>query len=107
MKKLIALTLILMATQLHAQLKPVAYTEGGQELNGFATIPVKALKNKPGILILPAWMGINDHSKEVAQKLAAQGYHTFIADIYGEGKYPANTKEAGQQAGYYNRSWLS
>jgi len=101
MKKLIALTLILMATQLHAQLKPVAYTEGGQELNGFATIPVKALKNKPGILILPAWMGINDHSKEVAQKLAAQGYHTFIADIYGEGKYPASTKEAGQQAGYY------
>ncbi|KGO86770.1 dienelactone hydrolase [Flavobacterium rivuli WB 3.3-2 = DSM 21788] len=101
MKKLIALTLIFMATQLQAQLKPVAYTEGGQKLNGFAATPAKALKNKPGILILPAWMGINTHSKEVATELSKLGYHAFVADIYGEGKYPKSTQEAGQQAGYY------
>ena len=101
MKKLIAFTLILMATQLQAQLKPVAYNEGGQKLIGFAATPAKALKNKPGILILPAWMGINTHSKEVAAELSKLGYHTFVADIYGEGKYPKSTQEAGQQAGYY------
>jgi len=101
MKKSIALILILMATQLNAQLKPVAYTEGGQQLKGFTAVPAKALKNKPGILILPAWMGINNHSKEVATQLSNLGYHAFIADIYGEGKYPNTTQEAGQLAGNY------
>ena len=118
MKKLIVLTLTLLAAQLNAQIKqeklqsltqqtpqpqllPVTYTEGGQNLNGFAAIPAKAKKNSPGILILPAWMGINNHSKEVATKLAKMGFHAFIADIYGEGKIPATTKEAGEQAGYY------
>jgi dienelactone hydrolase len=104
MKKLIALTLIFTAAQLSAQLKPVAYTESGQNLSGFIAVPAKPLKQKPGILILPAWLGINDHSKEVAQKLSAMGYHAFIADIYGEGKYPANTKEAGEQAGFYKKN---
>jgi len=101
MKKVIIFTITLMALQLQAQLKPVAYTEGSQTLNGFAAIPAKALKQKPGILILPAWMGINSHSKEVAQKLSSKGYYAFVADIYGEGKYPANTKEAGASAGFY------
>jgi len=101
MKKALIFTITLMALQLQAQLKPVAYSEGGQKLNGFAATPAKALKQKPGILILPAWLGINDHTKEVAQKLSAQGYHAFIADIYGEGKYPTNTKEAGAIAGSY------
>ena len=101
MKKLIGLTLIFMALQVQAQLKPVAYTEGGQKLNGFASVPAKALKSKPGILILPAWMGISNHSKEVANELSKLGYHAFIADIYGEGKYPKNQQEAGQQAGFY------
>lgn len=104
MKKLIALTLMLAAAQLSAQLKPVAYTEGGQKLNGFAAIPAKPLKQKPGVLILPAWLGINGHSKEVAQKLSALGYHAFVADIYGEGKYPSDTKQAGEQAGYYKKN---
>lgn len=104
MKKLIALTLMFTASHLSAQLKPVSYTEGGQKLNGFVATPAKPLRQKPGILILPAWLGINDHSKEVAQKLSALGYHAFVADIYGEGKYPAGPKEAGEQAGYYKKN---
>ncbi|MXN90529.1 dienelactone hydrolase family protein [Flavobacterium sp. Sd200] len=104
MKKFIAITLMFTASQLSAQLKAVSYSENGQKLNGFASVPAKSLKQKPGVLILPAWMGINNHSKEVAQKLSAMGYHAFIADIYGEGKYPATTKEAGEQSGYYKKN---
>jgi dienelactone hydrolase len=64
-----------------AQLKPVGYTDADQKLNGVAAIPSKSLKNKPGILILPAWKGIDNHARESATALAALGYHTFIADI--------------------------
>lgn len=101
MKTKIALLLTIMAFSANAQLKPVAYTDGTQKLNGFAAPPAKAVKQKPGILILPAWFGINEHSKEVAEKLAKEGHHAFIADIYGEGNYPKNAQDAGKQAGYY------
>ncbi|MFP9100224.1 dienelactone hydrolase family protein [Flavobacterium sp. RHBU_24] len=105
MKKLILLPIILMAVTLNAQLKPVAYTEGGQKLNGFIATPKKPLKQKPGIVVLPAWLGINEHSKEVAEKLAKDGYYAVVADIYGEGKYPQNTAEGGQQSGYYKKNY--
>ncbi|WP_116788728.1 dienelactone hydrolase family protein [Flavobacterium psychrotrophum] len=105
MKKLLLLPIILLAVSASAQLTPVAYNEGGQKLNGFSAVPAKPLNQKPGILILPAWLGINDHTKDVAGKLSKAGYHAFIADIYGEGKYPANTKEAGEQAGYYKTNY--
>lgn len=101
MKKIMLLPVLLIALQSFAQLAPVSYTEGGQKLSGFSGVPEKPSKLKAGILILPAWMGINSHSKEVAEKLSKKGFYTFVADIYGEGKYPADTKQAGEQAGYY------
>lgn len=99
------LILFFMAISANAQLKPVAYTDGSQKLNGFFIAPAKAKSQKPGILILPAWKGIGNHSKETAQKLASEGYYAFIADIYGEGHYPTNPKEAGEQSGYYKTNY--
>ncbi|RZJ24495.1 MAG: dienelactone hydrolase family protein, partial [Flavobacterium sp.] len=60
---------------------------------------------KAGILILPAWKGIDDHAKEVAQKLASEGYYTFVADIYGEGNYPKDASQAGERAGFYKKNY--
>ena len=99
--KFTAILFLFMAVQLNAQLKPVAYADGAQKLNGFAAQPGKPLKGNPGIVVLPAWKGINNHAKEVAEKLSGSGYHAFVADIYGEGNYPANPAEAGKQSGYY------
>ncbi|KOS05364.1 dienelactone hydrolase [Flavobacterium akiainvivens] len=104
MKLKFALVLALATFSMNAQLKSVAYTEGSQKLNGFSASPKKALKQKPGIVVLPAWMGINDHAKEVATKLSDMGYYAFVADIYGEGNYPANTQQAGEKAGYYKNN---
>ncbi|WP_395054356.1 dienelactone hydrolase family protein [Flavobacterium sp.] len=89
-----------------AQLKPVEYNDGEQKLSGLVTKPLKALKSKAGILILPAWMGIDDHSKEVAAELSNLGYYAFVADIYGVGNKPNNTSEAGKQAGFYKKNVL-
>ncbi|QEE50451.1 dienelactone hydrolase family protein [Flavobacterium alkalisoli] len=106
MKTIYLFIVLCMTTYTNAQLKPVAYNDGNQKLNGFAAVPAKPNKNnKPGILILPAWKGIGNHSKEVAKQLADMGYYAFIADIYGEGNYPTNTQEAGKQAGYYKNNY--
>ncbi len=86
------------------QLKAVDYKDGEQLLKGWSGKPEKILKNKPGVLILPAWMGIDDHAKESAVELSKLGYQTFVADIYGVGNMPTNFSEAGQKAGYYKKN---
>ncbi len=91
--------ILLFAVTASAQLKPIAYKDGAQKLNGFAISPSKA--KAPGVLVLPAWRGIDPHAKDSAEKLAKMGYHAFIADIYGEGNIPKDNKEAGEQSGKF------
>ena len=98
---LLSITIINNACTAQTSLKAVKYNDGKQILNVFSTTPESDKKNKPGILILPAWMGINEHAKKSAENLTKLGYYTFIADIYGEGNYPKNTNEAGEIATYY------
>ena len=88
-----------------AQLKPLQYKDGNQVLNGFSIKPSKKSKQKPGILILPAWMGIDKLSKDTAENLSKMGYYAFVADIYGEGNYPKDYKQAGQNAGFYKTNF--
>lgn len=105
MRKAFTLLLLACLTIASAQeLKKVAYADGAQKLNGMAMAPQNGKSSKPGVLILPAWFGIQSHEKDVAQKLSAMGYHVFIADIYGEGNYPKDNAEAGKQAGYYKKN---
>ena len=106
MKNTILMLLTFFAIQnTHAQLKHITYSDGNQKLNGFGIPAKKSSKSKPGILILPAWKGIDQHSKDVAEQLSELNYTVFIADIYGEGNYPKNLQEAGQQSGYYKTNF--
>lgn len=82
-------------------LKPIKYADNKQVLNGFLSLPKKPINNNAGVLILPAWKGIDAHAKKSAEDLTKLGYYTFVADIYGEGNVPTNTNEAGERAGYY------
>ncbi len=97
--------LLIVSTISMAQLIPTDYKDEEQLLNGFQIAPKKINKEKPGILILPAWKGIDSISKDVAQNLSKLGYYAFIADIYGKGNYPKDNKEAGEQAGYYKKNY--
>jgi dienelactone hydrolase len=107
MKKstLLFLVIILSLGTMNAQLKTVKYNDGSQVLNGLSIKTVKKSNQNPGILLLPAWLGIDNASKEIAEKLSKLGYTVFIADIYGEGNYPKNTSEAGKQAGFYKKDY--
>lgn len=108
MKTLITSILLLMVSlTANAQLKPIAYADGDQKLEGLLAQPKKELKNKAGVLLLPAWMGIEHNAKENATELAKLGYITFVADIYGIDQRPKDTKEAGQKAGYYKNNYVA
>lgn len=83
-----------------AQGQEIAYKHGDTNLKGFLAKP-KQKDKQPGIVVLHAWMGITDHEKETAKRLADKGYVAFAADVYGENIRPANPQEAGKQSGYF------
>lgn len=100
-------TLILaaIATTTFAQGTDVSYTDKNAKLKGYFVKSATAKGKAPGILILPAWMGIDQHSKDDAKRLSDMGYHAFVADIYGENERPKDAQEAGKKAGYYKTNY--
>jgi dienelactone hydrolase len=98
---------ILLMVSFHsfAQMLTVNYKDEDKALTGFGYKPKEVTKDNSGVLILPAWMGIDEHSKESASELAKLGYYTFVADIYGVDNRPKNTAEAGKNAGFYKKNY--
>jgi dienelactone hydrolase len=93
---LFALTMISSQAQ-----QAVSYNDENQKLEGIVSVPEKKIVNGNAVLLLPAWMGIDNNAKENAAELAKLGYLIFVADIYGVDKRPTNPSEAGKLAGYY------
>ena len=96
------LTLVLFSVSAQ-QLKPVIYTDGKQKLNGLVTSNTG--KKLQGVLILPAWKGIDQEAKQAALDLEKEGYIAFIADIYGEGNVPTDNAAAAKIASQYKQDY--
>lgn len=104
MKQLFLIFALALGTIAQAQLTPVAYKDGGQKLTGQLARPASG-QSKSGVLILPAWKGIDEHAKNTALKLSELGYYVFIADIYGEGNYPKDDKQAAEKSGLFKKNF--
>lgn len=103
MNKLFLSIFLLSAGIANAQLKTVEYADGSQKLRGMVT--ANTGKKLPGVLILPAWKGIDEEAKTAALELQQQGYMAFIADIYGEGNIPKDNAAAAQLSGKYKQDY--
>ncbi|MDB4977785.1 MAG: dienelactone hydrolase [Myxococcaceae bacterium] len=72
----------------------LSYEAGDTHLKGFLASPPGSAKH-PGVLVAPEWWGIDEHARDIARKLAAQGYVALVIDVYGDGKvteHPADAK---------------
>ncbi|MFC4685529.1 dienelactone hydrolase family protein [Epilithonimonas pallida] len=105
MKITLTLLTVLLGIQtgIAQQLKSVPYKDGNQKLNGLVTSNTG--KKLPGVLILPAWKGIDNEAKNAAIELEKQGYIAFVADIYGEGNIPSDNAAAAKIAGQYKQDY--
>lgn len=104
MKRTILFVIVILIFEgMFAQLKQTVYTDGTQKLNGLVT--ANAGKELPGVLILPAWKGIDEEAKAAALNLQKQGYLVFVADIYGEGNIPVDNAGAAKIAGKYKTDY--
>ena len=69
------------------------HADGARMVGQFAVDETKPGK-RPGILICHEGPGLTDHTKKIAQRLAALGYAAFALDYYGDGKPLANPSDS-------------
>ncbi len=67
--------------------------EGGKTATGFEARPSGA-GAYPGVLVVQEWWGLNEHIKDVARRLAGEGFVALAPDLY-EGKVTSDPTEAG------------
>src|SRR5262245_18820565 len=93
---LCALALAVLAGRAEAKVKTklVEYKQGDAVLEGYLAYDDAAKGKRPGVLVVHAWMGLDDNAKKRAEMLAELGYVAFAADIYGKGVRPKNRDEA-------------
>lgn len=85
--------LILSITSVYAQnttqnieTELITYTVDGQTLVGYLAYDKSISLQRPGVLVVHEWQGINDYAKKRAVDLAKEGYVAFALDMYGDGK---------------------
>jgi len=103
-RQLLVLSTLLVSVSIQAAIKSekVTYKADGALMEGYVAYDTEKKKNlRPGILIVPDWMGVGPFAKEKADKLAKDGYVAFVVDVYGKGIRPKDDKEAGELAGKY------
>jgi|CXWL01.1.fsa_nt_gi dienelactone hydrolase len=79
--------------------KPVAYDIGKTKFEGVLIHDDASKTPKPGLVLVPNWLGINAANLKQAELIASRGYSVFVADLYGKEARPKSQEEAGKAAG--------
>jgi dienelactone hydrolase len=89
------------AARAAVQVKTVDYKQGDTTLEGWLVYDDAKTGKRPGVVVFPAWNGPTDDEKGRAEMLAKLGYVAFVADVYGKGIRPADTKGAMTESSKY------
>ena len=100
----------LFAAPLHAAMisKSIDYTVGGKKMQSVLVYDDAVKTPRPGIVMTPDWLGINDNNIALAKQIAGKDYVILVADVYGIDVRPKTPDEAGKVTGdmYKNRGDL-
>ena len=76
------------------QSKPVEWKIGDDTFSGVLVYnDVNAIK-RPGLVMMPNWMGVSKMAIEEAKLIAGDDYVVLVADVYGKGNQPGNADQA-------------
>src|SRR5690606_3105406 len=102
----IALLSALFATVLYAaplaaetKTEAVEWTVGDDTFSGWLVYDDEDDALRPGLVMVPNWMGVNDDALERARAVAGDDYVVLVADVYGKDSRPKDRGEAGRLAG--------
>jgi dienelactone hydrolase len=100
MKSLIALGLCfgIGAAQAAMVTKNIGYDVGGKSMQSVLVYDDATKAARPGLVMTPDWMGMNDSQIALAKQIAGKDYVILVADVYGSAVRPKNADEAGAAA---------
>ncbi len=71
----------------------VTFPSNGQDAHGYLARPASG--SGPGVIVVQEWWGLTDHIRDVADRLAAEGFVALAPDLYG-GWITHDGDEAGE-----------
>jgi len=96
-------TLLMTATVGLAQADMITHTVDyeidGEAYQGLLVYDEAVTEPRPGLLMVPNWMGVTDNAAKKAYRAAGTDYVVFIADLYGRDIRPTDAKQASAAAG--------
>ncbi|MEE4660382.1 MAG: dienelactone hydrolase family protein [Halieaceae bacterium] len=82
------------------QSRAITYQVDGTEFTGYLYWDDTQDGQRPGVLVVHEWWGLNDYAKQRARMLAELGYVAFAVDMYGNNQVtdkPAQAREWMQE----------
>ncbi len=73
---------------------PVEWKIGETAFSGFVVYDDAAKSLRPGLVMVPNWLGVSDEAVAKAKQIAGEKYVILVADVYGKGVHPKDHKEA-------------
>ena len=72
----------------------VTYSAQGQMMKGYLAYDENIKGQRPGVLVVHEWWGLNDYARRRARMLAELGYTALALDMYGNDKVAAHPADA-------------
>jgi carboxymethylenebutenolidase len=72
----------------------ITFDVGGTPTNGYLARPAGG-GNGAGVVVIHEWWGLNEHTKDIARRWAAEGFTALAPDLY-EGVVTADPQEASR-----------
>lgn len=93
---LVSLSALSASTHAVMQAKPVEWTLDGDSFSGALVYDDANAGKRPGIVMVPNWMGVNDNDNAIAtaKRIAGRDRVVLVADVYGKGVHPDDAGEA-------------
>ena len=79
------------------QAKPVEWRIGKQAFSGYLVYDDAVATKRPGLLMVPDWLGVTDNAVTKAKQVAGSEYVVLVVDMYGKGIRPKNPDQAMAQ----------
>ncbi|MDH3451945.1 MAG: dienelactone hydrolase family protein [Gammaproteobacteria bacterium] len=77
------------------QTETVLYSANGTNLRGHFAYDDSVEGERPGVIVVHEWWGLNEYIQSRAQQLAALGYCALAIDMFGDGSTADNPDDAG------------
>ena len=97
----VSMSLMLLAAPALAavQTETVEWEMDGTAFSGVLVYDDANSIKRPGVVMVPNWMGVTGASVENAKRIAGDDYVVLVADVYGKDNRPADREEAGKISG--------